>query len=69
MSAPAVFNAANEEAVAAFLAGRVPFGRISEIIDDALGAHDARPVTDVETVRAADRWARGRAMERMGAVC
>lgn len=62
-TAPAVFNAANEEAVAAFLDGRIGFGRISELLDDALRAHDVRPAADVDTVRAADCWARRRVRE------
>ena len=32
-TAPTVFNAANEVAVAAFLEGAIPFGRISETIE------------------------------------
>ena len=53
-TAPAVFNAANEVAVAAFLAGRIPFGRIAETIERVLDAHRVEPVRDLETVRAAD---------------
>lgn len=60
-TAPAVFNAANEIAVRHFLDGRIAFGRVAEIIDDALAAHDARPADSLETVLAADRWARGHA--------
>jgi len=62
-TAPAAFNAANEAAVAAFLEGCIPFGRISELIERVLETHRREPVTDVETVRAADRWARRRAHE------
>ncbi len=57
-TAPAVFNAANEVAVAAFLEGAIPFGRISEAIERTLEAHLPVPATSVEAVRAADRWAR-----------
>jgi 1-deoxy-D-xylulose-5-phosphate reductoisomerase len=57
-TAPAVFNAANEEAVAAFLEGAIPLGRISEVIERTLEAHIPAPATSVEAVRAADRWAR-----------
>ena len=64
-TAPAVFNAANEEAVAAFLDGRAAFGRIGELIDDALLAHDVRPADDVDTVRTADCWARRRVRENL----
>jgi 1-deoxy-D-xylulose-5-phosphate reductoisomerase len=57
-TAPAVFNAANEVAVAAFLEGAIPLGRISEAIERTLDAHQPAPVRSVEDVRAADRWAR-----------
>ena len=62
-TAPAVFNAANEVAVAAFLEGGIPFGRISDVIEHALDDHRREPAADVETVRSADRWARQRARE------
>jgi 1-deoxy-D-xylulose-5-phosphate reductoisomerase len=62
-TAPAAFNAANEVAVEAFLSGAIPFGRIAEVIERVLEAHRIEPVRDLETVRAADRWARGRARE------
>ncbi len=64
-TAPAVFNAANEVAVAAFLEGVIPFGRISEIIEMTLEAHQPAPATSVEAVRAADRWARAIARQRV----
>jgi 1-deoxy-D-xylulose-5-phosphate reductoisomerase len=64
-TAPAVFNAANEVAVAAFLEGVIPFGRISEIIEMTLEAHQPGPATSVEAVRAADRWARITARQRV----
>jgi len=57
-TAPAVFNAANEAAVAAFLADRVPFGRIAELIDRVLHAHTPGPADSVDAVRAADQWGR-----------
>ncbi|MBA3445772.1 MAG: 1-deoxy-D-xylulose-5-phosphate reductoisomerase [Gemmatimonadales bacterium] len=62
-TAPAVFNAANEVAVAAFLQGAIPFGRISETIDRALDSHAPAPASSVEAVRAADRWAREEARQ------
>jgi 1-deoxy-D-xylulose-5-phosphate reductoisomerase len=60
---PAVFNAANEVAVAAFLEGQVPFGRISEIIERTLDDHTPAPATALPAVRDADRWARARARD------
>ena len=66
-TAPAVFNAANEVAVAAFLAGAIPFGRIADAIERVLEEHQVQPATDLETVRAADRCARQRAREVVAA--
>jgi 1-deoxy-D-xylulose-5-phosphate reductoisomerase len=60
---PAVFNAANEVAVAAFLEGQVPFGRISEIIERTLDDHLPGPAPALPAVREADRWARARARD------
>ncbi|MBA3658901.1 MAG: 1-deoxy-D-xylulose-5-phosphate reductoisomerase, partial [Gemmatimonadales bacterium] len=68
-TAPAAFNAANEEAVAAFLQGRIAFGRISEIIDEVLQAHAPAPATSLGAVLEADRWARDLARERADALC
>ena len=59
----AVYNAANEEAAAAFLAGRIRFPAIVRTIADVLHAADqwaAEPAT-VEDVLDAQRWARQRA--------
>jgi 1-deoxy-D-xylulose-5-phosphate reductoisomerase len=57
-TAPAVFNAANEVAVGAFLAGRIPFGRIPQVIEAALDRHTPAPADSLEAVQAADRRAR-----------
>jgi 1-deoxy-D-xylulose-5-phosphate reductoisomerase len=59
----AVYNAANEEAAAAFLAGRIGFPAIVRTIADVLSAADqwaAEPAT-VEDVLDAQRWAREQA--------
>ena len=64
-TAPAVYNAGNEVAVAAFLSGEIPFGRIAETIERVLDQHRVVPVDDLETVRAVDQWARERAREAM----
>jgi 1-deoxy-D-xylulose-5-phosphate reductoisomerase len=68
-TAPAVFNAANEVAVAAFLEGAIPFGRISEIIERVLEVHTPGPAAAVEAVRDADHWARVRASELVRTPC
>ena len=65
-TAPAVFNAANEVAVSAFLAGQIAFPQIPAICDQVLGEHDVRPADSVETLLDADRWARQRAGRRAG---
>jgi len=59
---PAVFNAANEVAVSSFLEGRIPFGRISEVIESVLDEHTPAPAATLAAVREADRWARERAL-------
>ena len=64
-SAPAVLNAANEEAVAAFLDGRIPFPAIPESIMEVLEAHPAAPLARLEDVLAADAWARDRSREAL----
>jgi len=64
-SAPAVLNAANEEAVAAFLDGRIPFPAIPESIMEVLEGHPAAPVSRLEDVLAADAWARERSREAL----
>lgn len=61
----AVYNAANEEAAEAFLAGQIRFPAIVRTIADVLHAADqwaAEPAT-VEEVLDAQRWARQRARE------
>jgi len=60
-TAPAVFNAANEVAVEAFLRGAIGFLDIPAICDRVLAAHDARPARTVEDLLAADAWARAMA--------
>ncbi|MBV9010806.1 MAG: 1-deoxy-D-xylulose-5-phosphate reductoisomerase [Pseudonocardiales bacterium] len=65
---PAVFNAANEEAVAAFLERRISFREIvaavAAVLEEAHGWR-ADPTT-VEDVLAAEDWARSRATELLG---
>ena len=58
-TAGAVFNAANEAAVAAFLARRIPFGRIAEVTRDALGEVGCSGLRTLGDAMAADREARG----------
>ena len=60
-SAPAVFNAANEQAVGAFLDGRLAFLGIAEVVTAVLEVADATPATDLDTVLAVEADARRRA--------
>ena len=54
---PAVLNAANEEAVNAFLGGDVPFSGIVRVVERALSAFPGGGGT-LEEILEADRWAR-----------
>jgi 1-deoxy-D-xylulose-5-phosphate reductoisomerase len=62
---PAVLNAANEEAVQAFLDRRIPFTAIHQTIRATMKAHDVKPVYELPDVMAADQWARERARHFM----
>ncbi|RMT82774.1 1-deoxy-D-xylulose 5-phosphate reductoisomerase [Pseudomonas viridiflava] len=57
-SAPAMLNAANEVAVAAFLGGRIGYLEIAAIIEDVLNLEPAGQVNDLEAVFAIDGRAR-----------
>ena len=60
---PIAFNGANEEAVAAFLNGRIPFGRIPEILREALDRVPQRAIGSIVDVYQADADARACAIE------
>ena len=62
---PAVFNAANEEAVMAFHAGQIRFTDIVDTIDAVLSEHSGSSGLTVESVLDAERWARARTHERL----
>jgi 1-deoxy-D-xylulose-5-phosphate reductoisomerase len=53
-TAPAIFNAANEVAVAAFVAGKLPFTGIAELVGRTLAAVSAREPGTLDDVLAAD---------------
>ena len=65
---PAVLNAANEIAVAAFLDGRLRLTDIPVVIRRALDAHAPRPASSLEAVLAADREARAAAAATIDAL-
>jgi 1-deoxy-D-xylulose-5-phosphate reductoisomerase len=62
-TAPAVYNAANEVAVAAFRAGRLGFVEIIDTVSRVLGMHHvpSNPALTLDEVLAADAWARAEA--------
>jgi 1-deoxy-D-xylulose-5-phosphate reductoisomerase len=64
-TAPAALNAANEEAVGAFLDGRLRFIDIPGIIDQVLAAVPVRPATTIEAIMTVDREARYEAQLRV----
>jgi 1-deoxy-D-xylulose-5-phosphate reductoisomerase len=64
---PAIYNAANEECVAAFSQGRLPFLEIVDTVARVVGdAPDFAEPGTVEDVLAAEQWARVRANELIG---
>jgi 1-deoxy-D-xylulose-5-phosphate reductoisomerase len=70
-TAPAVYNAANEECVGAFLGGRLPFLAIVDTVAEVVAEHTASSgpagqsgnAASVDDVLAAEAWARTRARE------
>ena len=64
---PAVLNAANEEAVKAFLDREIPFSGIVRSVEGALAAFPGGGST-LEDVLEADRWARGYVRETSGSL-
>jgi 1-deoxy-D-xylulose-5-phosphate reductoisomerase len=62
-TAPAVYNAANEVAVDAFLSGRLPFTQIVPTVANTLARHDvpSKQTLELGDVLAADAWARSAA--------
>ncbi len=61
-TAPAVFNAVNEVAVALFLDGRIGFLDIPALCARVLDAHQPRAVDSLATLMEVDRWARAEAL-------
>ncbi|MBB4918116.1 1-deoxy-D-xylulose-5-phosphate reductoisomerase [Streptosporangium saharense] len=62
-TAPAVYNAANEVCVEAFLAGRLPFPGIVDTVASVVSEHSVTAAETVAEVLDADEWARIRARE------
>ncbi len=66
---PAVYNAANEQAVEAFHAGRIGFNQIVDVVERVVDAHNADPILSLDAVLAAETWARDRAEAQMATAC
>jgi len=65
-TAPAVLNAANEVAVAAFLDEKIKFGDIPRLIRAACEAHTPQTASTLDSVLAADSWARNWVEQKIG---
>jgi 1-deoxy-D-xylulose-5-phosphate reductoisomerase len=63
-SLPIVLNAANEVAVAAFLAGHLRFTDIARLIGETMDAHNPVHVETLAAIREVDAWARDFAADR-----
>jgi 1-deoxy-D-xylulose-5-phosphate reductoisomerase len=57
-TAGAIFNAANEVAVAGFLNKQLAFTDIPRVIDETLNALEIKPASDLEVILASDQKAR-----------
>jgi 1-deoxy-D-xylulose-5-phosphate reductoisomerase len=65
---PCAYNAANEVAVAAFLAGRLPFVGIADVVEKTLASVDGAAAGDLDELEQADAEARRLAEEAVGAL-
>jgi 1-deoxy-D-xylulose-5-phosphate reductoisomerase len=63
---PAVLNAANEIAVAAFLAGQTRFPQIWQMVEEVMNRHAGVAHPDLDEILRADRWAREEARRLVG---
>jgi 1-deoxy-D-xylulose-5-phosphate reductoisomerase len=65
---PAALSAANEVAVAAFLAEQCRLTDIARVVEAVVEAHEPEPLASVEQVEAVDAWARERAREALARI-
>lgn len=63
---PAALNAANEVAVQSFLDGKIAISEISKINAAVMNEHETVPAATLESILAADAWARTRAIMKLG---
>ena len=66
---PAAMNAANEEAVSAFIDQRICLTEIPHVVERVMNNHKNQPARDIETILAADASARIAASEVICAIC
>lgn len=66
---PAVYNAANEQAVEAFHQGKISFLQIVEIIERVVDVHTAETELSLDSVLRAEKWARDHADALMARAC
>lgn len=66
---PAVYNAANEQAVEAFHGGFLKFDQIVDLVKRVVDAHEPEKDLSLESVLAAERWARDRANGHFARAC
>ena len=58
-----MLNAADEEAVRLLLARKIRFTDLMPLVDEVLSAHAPGEPLTLESIRAADAWARGRLLD------
>jgi len=63
---PAAMNAANEEAVHAFIDEQIALSDIPRVIEEVMNQHETAPVADLESVLQADRYSRVMAQSAIG---
>lgn len=66
---PAVYNAANEQAVEAFHAGWIGFNQIVDLVQRVVDAHEPETALSLEGVLRAEIWARERANSQIAKAC
>jgi 1-deoxy-D-xylulose-5-phosphate reductoisomerase len=66
---PAAMNAANEEAVSAFIDERICLTEIPRVVETVMNGHQNQPARDIETILNADRCARLAANDVICAIC
>ena len=65
---PAVLNASNEVAVAAFLVGQISFPRIWRTVEEVMNRHTSVAKPTLDAILRADQWARAEAGAAVGTV-